>query len=133
MKAKERLFTYLKPMRKSLVIALVFSLFFVVFQIAQPFLLGCALDASKEANREAFNIYVIIALSFAILGTVFAYLFEVIIMNVSQKVIKKARDDVYEKINAISLKDFDKKTHGDLVQLEIRDMENFSAGLFAVF
>ena len=133
MQVKERLFKYLKPMRKSLVIAIIFSLLFVVSQIAQPFLLGRALDASKEPNTEAFNIYVIIALFLAVLGTVFAYLFEVIIMNVSQKAIKKARDDVYEKINAISLKDFDKKAHGDLVQLEIRDMENFSAGLFAVF
>ena len=133
MQVKERLFKYLKPMRKSLVIATIFSLLFVVSQIAQPFLLGRALDASKEPNREAFNIYVIVALVLAVLGTIFAYLFEVIIMNVSQKVIKKARDNVYEKINAISLKDFDKKTHGDLVQLEIRDMENFSAGLFAVF
>ena len=133
MQVKERLFKYLKPMRKSLVIAIIFSLLFVVSQIAQPFLLGRALDASKEMNRDEFNIYVIVALVLAILGTVFAYLFEYIIMNVSQKIIKKARDDVYEKINSISLKDFDKKTHGDLVQLEIRDMENFSAGLFAVF
>ncbi len=120
-------------MRKSLVIAVIFSLLFVVAQISQPFLLGRALDASKEPNRESFNIYIIIALALAVLGTAFAYLFEVIVMNVSQKVIKKARDDVYEKINSISIKDFDKKTHGDLVQLEIRDMENFSAGLFAVF
>ena len=133
MQAKERLFSYLKPMRKSLVIAIFFSLLFVISQISQPFLLGRALDASKEASRDAFNIYVIIALVLAVLGTVFAYLFEVIIMNVSQRVIKKMRDDVYEKINAISVKDFDKKTHGDLVQLEIRDMENVSAGLFAVF
>jgi len=133
MKAKERLFKYLKPMRRSLIIAVIFSLLFVISQIAQPFLLGRALDASEEANREAFNIYVIIALVLAVLGTVFAYLFEVIVMNVSQKIIKKARDEVYEKINAISIKDFDKKAHGDIVQLEIRDMENFSAGLFAVF
>ena len=133
MRTKERLFTYLKPMRKSLVIALLFALLFIVSQISQPFLLGRALDASKEANREAFNIYVIIALSLVVFGTVCAYFFELIVNNVSQKVIKKARDDVYQKINAISVKDFDKKTHGDLVQLEIRDMENFSAGLFAVF
>ena len=133
MSVKERLFSYLKPMRKSLVIALFFSLLFVIAQISQPFLLGKALDASKEWDRDAFKTFVIIAFVLAILGTVFAYLFEVIIMNVAQKVIKKARDDVYEKINAISIKDFDKKTHGDLVQLEIRDMENFSAGLFAVF
>ena len=133
MQVKERLFKYLKPMRKSLVVAVIFSLLFVVSQIGQPFLLGRALDASKALNRNEFNIYVITALVLAVLGTIFAYLFEVIIMNVSQKVIKQARDDVYEKINAISIKDFDKKTHGDLVQLEIRDMENFSAGLFAIF
>ena len=116
-------------MRKSLVIALIFALLFVIAQIGQPFLLGRALDA----NEQEFFIYVFVALGLAILGTVFAYLFEVIVMNVSQKVIKKIRDDVYTKINAISLKDFDQKTHGDLVLLEIRDMENLSAGLFAIF
>ena len=133
MRVKERLFNYLKPMRKSLVVATIFSLLFVISQIGQPFLLGRALDASKALDKTSFDAYVIIALSLAVLGTIFAYLFEVIIMNVSQKVIKQARDDVYTKINAISIKDFDKKAHGDIVQLEIRDMENFSAGLFAIF
>lgn len=117
-------------MRGSLVVATIFSLLFVVAQIGQPFLLGRALDAP---DRNTYYVYVFIALGLAVLGTVAAYIFEVIVMNVSQKIIKKARDDVYEKINAISLKDFDQKTHGDLVLLEIRDMENLSAGLFAVF
>ena len=129
MKAKNRLFAYLKPFRKSLVVALVFALLFVIAQIGQPFLLGRALDA----EQRDFYIYVFVALGLAILGTIFAYLFELIVMNVSQKIIKKVRDEVYEKINAISVKDFDQKTHGDLVLLEIRDMENLSAGLFAVF
>ena len=134
MSNKQRLFSYLKPMRKLLVIALVFALIFVVSQIAQPFLLGKALDASKDADmHQEFYIYTFVALGLIILGSIFAYFFEVIIMNVSQKVIKNARDDIYQKINAISVKDFDQKTHGDLVLLEIRDMENFAAGLFAVF
>ena len=133
MSNRQRLFSYLKPMRKSLVIALVFSLLFVISQIAQPFLLGKALDASKENDHQLFNVYVFVALGLIVVGVVFAYFFEVIVMNVSQKVIKKARDDVYNKINAISLKDFDNKRHGDIVQLEIRDMENFAAGLFAIF
>ena len=54
-------------------------------------------------------------------------------MNSSQKAIKNARDDIYQKINNISIKDFDNKYRGDLLLLEIRDMENFAAGLFAVF
>ena len=133
MSNKERLFKYLKPMRKLLIVALVFALLFVAAQISQPFLLGKALDASKEAARDEFKVYTFIALGLAIGGTLFAYFFEVIVSNISQRVIKKARDDIYEKINAISIKDFDRKAHGDLVLLEIRDMENFAAGLFAVF
>ena len=133
MSAKQRLFAYLKLKRNALIIALIFSLIFVVAQIAQPFLLGKALDASKEGDRNLFTAYIYIALGLVIIGVIFGYLFEVIVMNVSQKIIKQARDDVYQKINSISLKDFDNKRRGDIIQLEIRDMENFAAGLFAVF
>ena len=133
MTVKKRLFSYLKPLRASLIVAVIFALLFVIAQISQPFLLGKALDASKDNNPELFNIYVFIALGLAVLGVVSAYIFEVIVMNSAQKAIKKARDDIYQKINSIALKDFDNKYRGDLLLLEIRDMENFSAGLFAVF
>ena len=133
MKTKERLFSYLVKERKSLIFAIFFALLFVIAQIAQPFLLGKALDASGVPDKNAFNIYVYIALGLVIIGVICGYLFEVIVMNVSQRIIKRSRDDVYQKINAISLKDFDKKRHGDIVLLEIRDMENFASGLFAIF
>ena len=133
MDAKKRLFSYLKPLRSALIVATIFSLLFVVSQIAQPFLLGRALDASKVNDRAAFNTYVVVALVLAVLGTLSAYIFEVIVMNSSQKVIKNARNDIYQKINSISIKDFDQKHRGDLLLLEIRDMENLAAGLFAVF
>ena len=133
MSTKERLFSYLKPLKGALILATIFSLLFVVSQIAQPFLLGRALDASKEGGRDVFTTYVVVALVLAVLGTVSAYIFEVLVMNTSQKAIKNARDDIYQKINSISIKDIDNKYRGDLLLLEIRDMENFAAGLFAVF
>ena len=133
MKTKERLFSYLKKESKSLVIAIFFALLFVAAQIAQPFLLGRALDSTGGTDRTEFNTYLFIALGLAVLGVVSAYIFEVIVMNSAQRAIKKARDDIYQKINSIALKDFDNKYRGDLLLLEIRDMENFSAGLFAVF
>ena len=61
MNAKNRLFTYLKAKRGQLMLALLFALLFVVAQIAQPFLLGKALDASTESNGQAFNIFVYVA------------------------------------------------------------------------
>ena len=130
MKAKERLLHYLKPMKKSLISAFAFAFIFVACQLAQPFLLGRALDTAEE---NTFSIYLIVSLCLVVLGTIFDYLFEVIVMNASQKAIKQARDDIFNKINSISIRDFDMKLHGDMVQLEIRDMENYAAGLFAVF
>ena len=133
MDTKKRLFTYLKPLRTSLLIAAIFAFLFVVSQIAQPFLFGRALDASKDNDKNLFNIYLIVSIILIVLGTISAYIFEVLVMNASQRAIKKARDDIYQKINSISIKDFDNKYHGDLLLLEIRDMENFAAGLFAIF
>ena len=133
MTIKKRLFTYLKPLKGALIIATLFALLFVLAQISQPFLLGRALDASKDNNQDLFNIYVFVALGLAVLGIISAYIFEVIVMNSSQKAIKHARDDIYQKINNIALKDFDNKYRGDLLLLEIRDMENYAAGLYAVF
>ena len=130
---KRRLFAYLKPFKTPLIIGTLFSLLFVGSQISQPFLLGRALDASKNNSHNEFFVYTLIALGLAVLGTICAYLFELIIANTTQRVIKNARENIYQKINAISIKDFDKKYRGDLVLLEIRDMENLSAGLFAVF
>ena len=133
MDTKKRLLIYLKPMRKNLILAFVFALVFALGQLAQPFLLGRALDASKASDKDTFLVYVIVSLVLAILGTFADYFFEVIVMNASQKAIKNLRSDIYEKINSISIKDFDKRYKGDVVQLEIRDMENFASGLFAVF
>lgn len=130
---KKRLLTYLKTIKSSLLLGTIFALLFVASQISQPFLLGRALDASKNNNHDLFLIYTFVALGLAILGTLSAYFFEVIISNASQRVVKRLRDDIYQKINSISIKDFDKKYRGDLVLLEIRDMENFTAGLYAVF
>ena len=130
---KKRLFYYLKPLKSSLIVASIFALLFVTMHLAQPFLLGRALDASKVNDRNSFYAYLIVALVFVVLGTIFDYLFELIVGNVSQKAIKNIRDDIYQKINSIALKDFDLRKQGDMVQLEIRDMENFANGLFAIF
>jgi len=133
MNTKERLFHYLKPLKRELLFALVLALLFVVSNLAQPFLLGRALDASNNNNLSEFYIYLIVSFVLALLGTFFSYIFEVIVSNASQKAIKNLRDDIYNHINSISIKDFDAKKRGDNVQLEIRDMEYFAGGVYAVF
>lgn len=133
MEAKRRLKQYFAKRKKDFVLLIVFSLFYVLSQLSQPFLLGRALDSASNSDRTAFFALLITALVLVIVGTVSGYLFEVTVGNISQRTIKQMRDDVYEKINSISIKDFDKRVAGDLIQLEIRDIENVATGIYAVF
>lgn len=133
MSNKKRVWYYLRAQKGLLIVSVLFGLFFVISQMAQPFLLGLTLDYAKDNNNQAFYICLIISLVLAVVGTVFSYFFEYLIGVISQRIIKKMRDDVYNKINSISIKDFDQKYHGDLLQLEIRDMENVMSGIYAVF
>lgn len=133
MSNKERLFYYLKKEKKNLIFLFIFSLLFVIAQISQPFLLGKALDYAKDSNEKSYLIFLVVALILALLGIFTGYFFEVLAGNISQNIIKMMRDDIYEKINKIAIKDFEGSSHGNILQLEIRDMENISSGIFAVF
>ena len=133
MTSKQRILYYLKEQKMRLVISTVFGLLFVISQMAQPFLLGLTLDYARDNNNQAFYTCLFICLGLVIIGTIFDYFFEFIVGKISQNAIKKMRDDIFKKINSISIKDFDKKYQGDLLQLEIRDMESVSTGIFAVF
>ena len=133
MTSRQRIFHYLKEQKMRLVISTIFGLLFVISQMAQPFLLGLTLDYARNNDNKAFYTCLIVSLVLVIIGTVFDYFFEYIVGKIAQNSIKKMRNDIFDKINSISIKDFDKKYHGDLLQLEIRDMESTATGIFAVF
>ena len=133
MTSKQRILYYLKEQKARLIVSTIFGLLFVISQMAQPFLLGLTLDYARNSQNTAFYICLGVSLGLVIIGTVFDYFFEYIVGKISQNSIKKMRNDIFDKINSISIKDFDKKYHGDLLQLEIRDMESTATGIFAVF
>ena len=133
MKTKERLYRYIFKEKKLVIIGILLCLLFVLSQISQPFLLGKALDAVKEENKQLFVILLSICLGLTIFGGIFNYFFEVITGKISQNVIYNIRNDIYLKMNDIPISEFDNRQHGDLLQLEIRDIENVANGIFAVF
>ena len=133
MTSKKRLKHYLLTEKKNIILATLLCLLFVACQISQPFLLGRALDAVRDDNQTVFLIYLFVSLGLTILGGIFCYIFEVIAAIVAQKVVNLMRNDIYLKLNNISVDQFDTRRHGDLLQLEIRDIENISQGIFSVF
>ena len=133
MTSRQRILHYLKEQKSQLFISTIFGLLFVFSQMAQPFLLGLTLDYARNNNNNAFYICLVASLTLVFIGAFFDYFFEYIVGKIAQNTIKKLRNDIFNKINSISIENFDKKFQGDLLQLEIRDMESTATGIFAVF
>ena len=130
---KKRFLLYLKPERKRVVFISIFVLLFVVASLSQPFLIGRALDAILVKDLTKFLIYIIVCGILALIGVFSGYIFENNVGVLVQNIIKEMRDDVYSKYNKVPLSYLYKKSKGDLVQLEIGDIENIANGMFSVF
>ena len=133
MTSKKRILRYLGLEKALLIVSVIFGMVFVISQMSQPFILGLTLDYAKANHNQAFYITLIISLCLSVIGTIFDYFFEYFVGKIAQRSIKRMRDEVFNKINSIPLKDFDTRSYGDLLQLELRDMESVSTGIFALF
>ena len=133
MNFKKRFFSYLIPQKKLIITVSVFVLIFLLSQLSQPFLVGKALNAALAGNKDSFLVIVIICFALSLLGAIADFVFEYSVGIMTQKVIYEIRKDVYQKFNTVSIDTIFKEKHGDLVQLEIGDVENVANGLFSVF
>lgn len=130
---KKRFLTYLNPQKKELIFAGFAVLLYLLASLSQPLLVGNALDAALNDNSRLFFILVILTFVLSVVGAVFDFLFEYRVGILTQKMIKEMRDDVYKKYNSVSVNTLFHEQKGDLVQLEIGDIENIANGLFSVF
>ncbi len=130
---KKRFFSYLLPQKKLIFRVALFVLIFLVAQLSQPFLVGKALNAALDSNQKVFLIIIISCFVLSLIGAIADFIFEYSVGIMTQKVIFEIRKDVYQKFNSVSVETIFKEKHGDLVQLEIGDVENVANGLFSVF
>lgn len=133
MNSSTSLFSLLKKQKGSIILLFVLANLFVVAQLAQPFLLGKALDAARNNNQSLYIALLAVALILIVIGVISGYFFEAIASNMSQRMVKDLREEIYQKIIHMSIEDFDKRHLGDMLQLEIRDMENMFTASFSIF
>lgn len=129
----KRFFTYLKKQTKTMIFSFLFVFIFLIAQLSQPLLIGKAIDYALYTNLSGFIACLVITFVLSILGAVSDFFFEYLISKMSQQIIFEIRVDVYKKFNSISIETMNKKSQGDLLRLEIGDVENIANGLFSVF
>ncbi len=130
---KKRFFSYLLPQKKKIVLIALSVLVFLVAQLSQPLFVGYALDAAIDSKKNIFFLFIFLSLGLSIFGAFADFFFEYSVGVMTQEIIYEMRNDTYHKLNNVSIDTIFKESQGNLVQLEIGDVENVANGLFSVF
>ena len=131
-----------REMKKNILIAAFYILIFLICQLLTPFLIGRTIDSLGYIDKDNIFIYqidsykVVLYLSLCItlsfIGVIFNFLFDYSVGKITQRYVRDLRVKVFEKITSVSIKTIHDKEIGDLLQLEISDIENVQHGIYSV-
>ena len=119
--------------KKDIALICLFVVLFLISQLSQPFIIGNMLDHALMNDKQTFVIEMVVLATLSLVGVFSNFAFEYLSGVITQKVIYQVREDIFRKYNSISIEKMNQYSLGDLLQLEINDMENVSNGIFALF
>ena len=135
-KTIKRLAGYLKPHRNRLIIVFLAAMLSTVFGIASPKIMGLAttslFDSFLSGSPVDFSYITQILLtlgSLYLLSSLFSYLQQYIMVEVSQQTVYTMREDISHKLARLPLKYFDSNAYGDVLSRVTNDVDNISTTL----
>lgn len=129
-----KLIVYMQPYLAAIMIALILAVIGTVFHIIGPAQLGNITNLITEGMDAGTDLGAVgrIGLLLAILyslGFLFNYLQGFILATVTQRVSKKMRTDITQKINRLPLKYFDGASYGDILSRVTNDVDTIGQTL----
>ncbi len=132
-----RLLSYLKPRRIKLVIAFVTGIVASLFQVVSPKIMGQATTSifdgfvSKSNGGAGIDLdfilrIVIILVVLYILSSLFMFLMNYIMVDVTQNTVFDLRKEVNEKLEKLPLKYYDSNAHGDILSRVTNDIDTIA-------
>jgi ATP-binding cassette subfamily B multidrug efflux pump len=146
LKTLKRLVLYLKPRMSQLLTVFVCAALSAIFGILGPKILGKAttrlmhgLIAKVVAYRLGQTVptidfayigtIILILIGLYVISTLFSFIQQYAMAEVSQTTVYDMRRDVNEKLARLPLKYFDSRTHGEILSRVTNDIDNISATL----
>ena len=129
----KRLWDYLYNYKWLLLTAIVLTLSANSFELFGPTLSGKAIDAIGDVpgkvNFEAVFHYARLMICFYILSSIFSYILHILMINITQKVVFKMRNDVFEKLQRLPVSFFDTHPLGDIISRIQYDIDTVNTSL----
>lgn len=144
----KRLVNFMGPWKWSFLVVLIFAVGSVIFQIRTPKILGEAtttifagimkgyqqmkmgqqLSAYPIDFTKIKHILLVVAVMYLI-SAALAFAQQVIMANVSQKIVYKLRKDLKEKMQRLPINYYDTHENGDIMSRAVNDMDNIAGTL----
>lgn len=130
--AFSRLLKYFFKYKFQVLLAFILMLESNLFALLGPYLSGKAIDAIDLKTGVDFpNVmkYCLLMAIFYVSSSIFSYVLTVVMVNLSQKISKKMRQDVFDKILSLPVGELDKVQAGDLINRISYDIDTVNASL----
>jgi len=125
----KRLWSYFGKEKKLLTIIFIFILLDSIVVLSAPFLIGKAVDAMSLGEKVDFNmlhITVIILLIAYITNALLNFSQGWMMAGVAQRIVKRLRSHLFQKLQKLPVSFFDSRTHGELMSRLTNDIDNVS-------
>ena len=129
MKSLRRLLAYLSHERTLLIAALVSALMFTVASLASSYVLRPVLNLLTDSSRTPTERMTSLAIGIVIMAAIYAvsimsqWLQQRLMLEVSQRSLRRMRSDLYKKIQTLPIKYFDTHRSGDIMSRFTNDVD----------
>ncbi len=127
-----RILGYLRRQKQALIGTLVMVVVATIFGLLGPYLMGKAIDVYiLKGDLPGLARIALLMIVVHLLASLTTWLQTYVMADASQRVIRDIRDDLFAKLQTLSLRFFDQRTHGELMSRLTNDVENISNVLSA--
>ena len=126
----KRIWRYMEKQKLALIASIIFVVISTLLNVLVPYLMGVIIDHYIIPKDMAGTLRLLVWL--AVIYTtaaIFTWLQTFLMVRVSLKTIRLIRQDLFDKFQTLSLRFFDKRTHGDLMSRVTNDIESLNNAL----
>ncbi|MGB3100698.1 MAG: ABC transporter ATP-binding protein, partial [Psychrobacillus psychrotolerans] len=125
-----RVWRYMEKQKIAIVVSMILVIISTLLNLLVPYMIGVTIDEFIiPKDMDGTLRYLVILAIVYTAAAAFTWLQNFLMIRVSLKTIRSLRQDLYEKFQTLSLRFFDKRTHGDLMSRVTNDIESLNNAL----
>lgn len=126
----KRIWLYMEKQKAALIASILFVFISTLLGLLGPYMIGIIIDEYIIPKDIAGTLRNLVFLGLVyVSAALFTWLQSFMMVRVSIQTIRNLRQDLFDKFQTLSLRFFDKRTHGDLMSRVTNDIESLNSAL----